>query len=58
MDPRKSGPVRVYYERKTKFPFEATINGERAIVSRNAYGIQVEYPDSGGSDGSSEGLRL
>lgn len=29
---------------RTKFPFSATINGRGAIVSRNAYGVQFDYP--------------
>ena len=28
---------------RTRFPFAATINGKEVWVSRNAYGIQVDY---------------
>lgn len=28
---------------RTKFPFVALINGEKTWVSRNAYGIQVDW---------------
>jgi len=71
-DPRlKGGPVKVSYlpgfappsptppagpSQQTRFPFRATINGREAVVSRNAYGIQIDYP-TGGADGN-EGLRL
>jgi hypothetical protein len=51
---QKSGPVTISYlpgmepapalkmQGQTKFPFLATINGEKVWVSRGAYGIQFD----------------
>ena len=63
----RAGPVRVTYlpgyettgpSQRTRFPFRATINGREAIVSRNAYGIQFDYPTGGTDDRQEEGLQL
>lgn len=38
------GPLPARFAR-TKFPFKATINGEQAWVTRNAYGVQFDYEE-------------
>jgi hypothetical protein len=39
---------------RTRLPFRATINGRGAIVSRSAYGIEIEYPDERTDDDPSQ----
>jgi len=51
------GPTGAGPPQLTRFPFRATINGRGAIVSRSAYGIEIDYPTERSDDGS-EGLRL